>query len=456
MNKKGFFYIIAIFLIFFLENCSTKGSIENNYTNQIEDKVSLESNNKLNPDYVSFPGFDMIEDEIKFKINGKNLALKLPIYLDKNRYYICLNEFIEQLNGEIEKTDTLLDIKVNNKSYSIDLSNNIIKYSNNKFPLKKSLLNKNDIYYIGFSDFSHMFNLYTRWDKNNKIIDCKIDGFNTKNITPYKSTINQIGFMRFEDIGLNSQPYSKEYFEKLRIIANYMYQKEIPYHIAWIPRYVIPKQGVDNDPLTKNNFEIAEMVYSLDYFATHNGIIGLHGYTHQCDDDESGAGFEFGKFEPSIDIFKEKIEKALETASYLDVPVDFFEAPHYEITPDQNKIAEKYFKILYYPFNDYGRDKADLRKPQLSPYNKSSYYISTPLDYIPVNREESTLTKIKNADTTKMGSIFFHPALENSYISLTEDNNHIPTFTYADNSVLKRLIMILEEKGFNIEKVTDI
>ena len=300
-----------------------------------------------------------------------------------------------------------------------------------------------------------MLNLYTRWDKDNKLIDCKIDGFNSTNIIPYKSKINQVGFIRFEDVGLSSQNYSKEYFEKLRIIANYMFQKKMPYHIAWIPRYVIPNQGIDNNPLTKNNFEMAEMIYSLDYFTTHNGVVGLHGYTHQIDNEESGTGFEFGKAQPSTEIFKEKIEKALETASYLDIPINFFEAPHYEVTPDQNKIAEKSFKILYYPFNDYGIDKADLTKPQLSPYNKSSYYISTPLDYIPVGKEELALAKIKNTTINKMGSVFFHPSLENSFISLTENNN-IPDFNYNNNSTLKRLINILEEKGFNIIKVTDI
>ena len=301
-----------------------------------------------------------------------------------------------------------------------------------------------------------MLNLYTRWDKDKKIINCKTNGFNNSNITPYKSKINQIGLIRFEDIGLSSQPYSKDYFEKLRIIANYMNEKKIPYHIAWIPRYMIPNNGIDNDPLTKNNFEIAEMVYSLDYFTTHNGIIGLHGYTHQYGNSESGAGFEFGRYEPSPTVFRDKIKKSIETASYLDIPIDFFEVPHYEITPAQNKIAEEYFKILYYPFNDYGKNKANLTKPQLSPYNKSSYYISTPLDYIPMGKEDNALAKLKSANIKNMGSVFFHPRLENNYISLNENSNGSPTFTYNDNSTLKKLVSVLEEKGFKMIKVTDI
>lgn len=168
-----------------------------------------------------------------------------------------------------------------------------------------------------------MLNLYTRWNKKTKTINCKTNNLANSNINPYKSKIKQIGLIRLEDVGLNSEYYSQEYFERLRIIADYMNQKKIPYHIAWIPRNVIPNNKVDDDPLTENNFQVAEMVYTLDYFHNHNGIIGLHGYTHQCGTSESGAGFEFGKYEPSADIFREKIEKAIETAAYLDIPIDF-------------------------------------------------------------------------------------------------------------------------------------
>lgn len=456
MVIKKILSIFIMFFIFFLVSCNAKNTIQSKNIEQIQNDISLESSNQLNVDSTKFNGFNMSSDNISFKFDGKPLTLKFPIYLVANRYYICLNEFTEQLNGVIKKIDNSLNIKINNNVYLINLSNNIVTCPDKNFPLKKALLNENNTYYIGFSDFSHMLNLYTRWDKDKKIISCKINGFNISNITPYESKINQIGLIRFEDIGISSQAYDKYYFENLRIIANYMDQKKIPYHIAWIPRYVIPNYGVDNDPLTKNNFEIAEMVYNLDFFATHNGIIGLHGYTHQCGNSQSAAGFEFGRYEPSTAVFREKIKKAIETASYLDIPISFFEVPHYEISPAQNKIAEEYFKILYYPFNDYGPKKADLTKPQLSPYNKSSYYISTPLDYLPLGKQDSTLAKLKNADINQMGSVFFHPSLENEYISLDEDSNGVPTFTYDDNSILKRLVGVLEEKGFKMIKVTDI
>ena len=451
MIKKKFIYILLTLFIFSLLSCTNEKIIKNkeNIPNEI-------SNNDTNVNRIALTNIHMTKDNVKFKIDGKALNLKSPIYLDKNRYYICLNDFTAQLQGTIEKVDTILNIKIKDQNYSINLHDNVVNCSDKIFHLKKTMLNENDIYYISFSDLSHMLNLYTSWNKDTKTINCKINGYNIDDVTIYNPKIDQIGLIRFEDVGLNSQPYSKYYFEKLRIIANYMNIKKIPYHIAWIPRYVIPSLSVDNDPLVKNNFEIAEMVYSLDFFSNNNGIIGLHGYTHQLGNDESGIGFEFGRYEPSPTIFREKIKKATETALFLDIPINFFEVPHYEITPEQNKIAEEYFKILYYPFNDYGPKKADLTKPQLSPYNKSSYYISTPLNYIPEGKEDITLNKLKNININNMGSVFFHPNLEDKYISITEDSNGFPTFTYENNSTLKKLVSILEEKGFRMIKVTDI
>lgn len=141
---------------------------------------------------------------------------------------------------------------------------------------------------------------------------------------------------------------------------------------------------------------------------------------------------------------------------YLDTPIYFFEAPHYEITPEQNKIAEKYFKILYYPFNDYGIDKADLSKPQVGPYNGSSLYISTPLDYIAEGMEEECLDRIGTASVENMGSVFFHPVLDNRFILLSEAKNGFPVYSYDGNSFLKRLVGILEWKEYRLVEVDEL
>lgn len=459
MKRSLIFSISLICISTILAGCSSQSKASKISISQGQQQNADGKNINVTPeiDYSNFKGFNMNKDDLKLQVNGKNFNFKLPIYLDKNRYYLPLNEFTDQLNGKMNLEGNLINIKIDNKAYSINIKDNIVISPDRKFKLKKSLLQENKIFYIGLSDLSNMLNLYTRWNKDTKTISCKIDGFSkSTDVSPYEGKIKKLGFLRLEDVGVSSQSYDKDYFERLRIMGNYLNERKVPYHIAWIPRFVIPSCKIDNDPLVKNNFDIAEMVFSLDFFLTHNGVIGLHGYTHQYNNTESTVGCEFGKCQPSPEICKERIEKALSTASYLDIPVDFFEAPHYEITPAQNKVAEKYFKILYYPFCDLGPRYIDLTKPQLSPYNKSSYYISSPLDYIPVDKEDIALKRIKNSSINNMGSVFYHPNLEKKFITLSQDSDGSPTFTYQANSTLKKLIDILQSKGFNITKVTDI
>lgn len=418
---KKFLCYILIVLVFSLISCNNEiVHIENN--SQVEDKFSDLMN------IESFNRFDLESDNIKINIDGKELQLKLPIYIDKNRYIVPLNELVSNLNGNMTKEEDILNVKVNNNLYRINEENNTIQLSNKTIRLKKNLMKDKNVYYMSFIDFCNMLNLHTRWDKESKIIKCnsRLKNDTSSNMMSENSNQEQqLEFIRFEDVCVTSMNYDKDYFENLRIIANYMSENYIPYHIAWIPRYVNVKVGIDNDPCNKNSFEI----------------------------EESGVGFEFGRYDPSVEIFETKIKKAIKTADYLDIPIDFFEVPHYEITPEQNKVAEKYFRILYYPFNDFGLDKADLYKPQLSPYNNLSYYISTPLDYIDELNVDGSLKRIKNEESSKMGSVFYHPRLEGSYIHLIEDQYGSPDYNYDEDSILKQLVNILEEKHYKISNV---
>lgn len=475
MNKK--LYVIFILLSIFITGCSDGAKADST----ISDNKNIETGyNKssasdyeyeLTNNYSNFKELNLQRDDINIKINNSLLNFSLTIYIDKNRYYLPLNDLILNLNGSAVINKDSLIININNKQYSISLTDKIVKCPDKEFTLKEDILNagddKNNIYYISFYDLANMFNMYSRWDKDSKTINCRtmdVNSMSNNSIKSHNGSANlnsennkqQIGLIRLEDVCATCQAYHKDYFEDLRIIGDYLYDSNIPFHIAWIPRYINPSINVDNDPMITNNFMLAEMIYSLDYLHDRNGTIGLHGYTHQYGNFESGAGFEFGRYEPSTEVFKEKIEKSMETARYLNISIDFFEVPHYEITPEQNKIAEQYFKILYYPFNDYGIDKADLTKPQISPYNNSSLYISTPLDYIAQGKEEESLTRIENINPSYMGSVFFHPALEQSFITLSEDSNGCPIYTYNKNSTLKRLVKILSNKDYRFISVKEL
>lgn len=439
---KRFFYTLTIAISLFLVSCNSTST-------------TVKQNTKDKVDYSELKDLDIPKDNITLIIDGDNLDLKSPIYLKNNRYYICLNELVELLNGSLNSNSNLINVEISNFVFSVNLSTNELIKNNQSFPLRQNLITEDSFYYIGFSDLAYAMNMNTKWDSESKTIFCRTNDNTLNKLPKYQSKINQVGFLRLEDITLSTESFDKEYLEKIRIIGNYLNERNIPYHIAWIPRYISPNNKIDNDPMSLNNFENAEMTYTLDYFIHHNGSIGLHGYTHQRDNEVSAIGYEFGPKYPSTDEFKSRIEKAIETAKYLNIPIDFFEVPHYAITPEQNKIASEYFKILYYPFEDKRRASIDLRKPQLSPYNSISYFISTPLDYVHEENIQGSLARIQNANPNNMGSLFYHPRLDFNYINISNDNN-IPSYSYESNSPLEQIINSLQQTEFKMSKVSDI
>ncbi|MBA8982183.1 hypothetical protein [Clostridium saccharobutylicum] len=103
MMIKKFLCILLTLFTFIFMGCNNKISIKNKLEEKTPNQASASSNKELSLNYTNFNGFNMPKDNVIFKIDGKTLNLTLPIYLDKNRYYISLNEFIHELNGKIEK-----------------------------------------------------------------------------------------------------------------------------------------------------------------------------------------------------------------------------------------------------------------------------------------------------------------------------------------------------------------
>lgn len=72
-----------------------------------------------------------------------------------------------------------------------------------------------------------------------------------------------------------------------------MFSAGIPFHIPWIPRFVDHKNGIDNDISKDYSMPNANFLFTMEYLLNRNGIIGLHGYTHQYGDEVSAVGTEF-------------------------------------------------------------------------------------------------------------------------------------------------------------------
>ena len=235
-------------------------------------------------------------------------------------------------------------------------------------------------------------------------------------------------------------------------MGRYLGKKNVPYHIAWIPRYIDPEKKIDNDPSKENNFANAELIYTLDFVSSHKGEIGLHGYTHQIGNTISGHGFEFGKYNPSVEDLKTRVDKALQIAKDLNIKINFFEAPHYTISKEQNEALEKNFKYI---FNDYDENNHQ-SKPIKSPTGSGSYYVPTPLYYIEGGKENDMLNKIKNMSNTTFAGMFYHPFLEAKLIDFKDGQDGYPEDNYKKTSIIQKVIDEFEKRNVSIISIEQV
>ncbi|HWJ02849.1 MAG TPA: DUF2334 domain-containing protein, partial [Verrucomicrobiae bacterium] len=142
----------------------------------------------------------------------------------------------------------------------------------------------------------------------------------------------------------------------------------------------------------------------------------------------------------------------MDSAKRLDLPYEFFEAPHYAILADQLNVVEQHFDYVYehYP-NVYSKvveRTAGKRKVK---------YIPTPLDYVDGKQDaKRMIAKIRNLPPGILGSFFYHPYIEFEDITLESEADGYPTYKYSETSVLHQLVPVFKEKGFKFLTIKDI
>lgn len=392
-------------------------------------------------------------DNINLNIEGNLQTLSKPIYIDKNRYYIPFTEIIKVNNGEIDTDNNIITISCFDSKILLDTEEGTWDNGLIKDKLKQVPTIKDENLYVTLIDFANMFNIKTRWYGDNKTIKLYKDRDMT-DIKGYKVRGRQKGAIRFEDVYVSGNPIDSKYLEVIRIMGRYLSIKGVPYHISWIPRVVKPQENLDIDPSKENSFLLAELIYTLDYLQYNKGVIGLHGYTHQRDNEATAIGFEFGDKYPSVPELKERIEKALKIADDLNISVKFFEAPHYNITTEQNMALEDYFTYIFNNY-EFSNNLNTQTKPIRSPKGKG-LYVPTPLSYVRENGVLEIENKIDELKKDTFAGMFYHPFLEVQIIDLVEEEDGYPNYKYKEPSILASVIDTLEKKRINIISITDI
>jgi hypothetical protein len=279
--------------------------------------------------------------------------------------------------------------------------------------------------------------------------------FWNKSIFPISNLVSndRPALLRLEDITAGNEYIDAENLEKLQVIADYLFSINVPFHIAWIPRFIDPPNEVDNDISRDFNFQNTHFLFTLEYLLNRNGIVGLHGYTHQYGHEVSGIGTEFNKErnndEESI---RMRIDEAINTAQKLELPYSFFESPHYASTAFQQSIFEDYFNILYEDYVGIWNNNVIV-----SPRNHNTLYVPTPLGY--VEEEESLEKMLKRINMLRnhtLASLFYHPYIELDYIILKTDATGYPLNSFDDDSPIHRICEALYNKSCSFSKVTQL
>ncbi|WP_459476531.1 DUF2334 domain-containing protein [Clostridium saccharoperbutylacetonicum] len=384
------------------------------------------------------------EDRPITKVNGITLNIlneanikNIPMLLKSQRYYIPLDFICSKLNFTLKAQDG--GFIISNKNNNISLTEK--SYTNNSVTknLRGNLINKDGTNYISISDIEEIFNLIAVFDfKNNNISLLN----NTVN-APEPASIsysNKVALIRLEDFGCGGNYFVDQNQAKIKCMANLIYSQGMKFHVSWIPRFKDPDNNIDNDLLTNNNIENVGFVNLLDYLIDKGAEIGLHGYTHQHDDEKSGPGNELTKdVNNTVPEVQALIENGIDTASALNIPISYFESPHYGETDLQKKVIENYFQFIYEPF--------DSTKSNVYDSDDHHLFVPTPLGYVHNSDPAPIINGLNDENPNILHSLYYHPFLELKYIDFNTNNNKL-NIIYNENSPLQQIVKTLKSDNY--------
>lgn len=386
-------------------------------------------------------------DNITLNILNKYTIKNTPTLLKAQRYYVPLTLICDKLNYTIENSNNSLILTNDNIKITLN-QDNFIKDSI-KSSLRGNILVKDNESYISISDIEEIFNLIAIFDFQNKSIS--LLPTNAKepktSLVPYSK---KVAFIRFEDFTAGYTNIVDKNQTKVKCIADFLYSQGMKFHVGWIPRFKVPSENIDNDLLKNDNIENVGFVNLLDYLINKGGEIGLHGYTHQSGNDNSAVGEELSKdVNDTASATRDVVEKGIDTASALNIPISFYESPHYRDTRLQKDIIEEYFQILYEPYDN---SKKNIYKTE-----NNHLYVPTPFGYVkgPNNEMSAIVNGFNEYNPEVLHSFFYHPSTEIDFISF-DTNNDTLNVQYDKNSPLQKIVKLIKDNKYITVHVSEL
>lgn len=391
-------------------------------------------------------------DTINFKFEDKPVYFYYPVYVYLNRYYLPVENFVNKINGSVKVNKQYLYLNLKNHSAEIDTQKGLMTANNRTVQVRNPVKKFNGVSYISLIDFTDLFDMTTSWDYDSKTISLYFDRCNLKRNAV---STGRTALIRLEDVSVDQVFDTADALAKLRIVGDYLYSDGVPFHVAWVPRYLYPLYKLDNDPSKYYSMYNADFLYTLDYLIKKGALIGLHGYTHQRGNVESIVGLEFNdKFNDTDTVIANRLKAAIKCANILNIPVYFFETPHYAASYGQHKVMEKYFNYLYEPL-DSGHEE-NVYKVTLG--KRVVRYVPTLFDYVKGERDtDNMIYKIDTVNPKALASFFYHPNIDFPYIRFTKvEGTDYPYYAYLSNSPLHRIIDTFYKNKFMFKKITSL
>lgn len=386
------------------------------------------------------------------EISGVNLNIlsetniaNVPMLLKSQRYYIPLSFICDKLSYTLDVSANEILLYGNNNK--ISLTEDCYYKNSNSGSLRGNLIKYNGTYYISISDIEQLFDLVAVFDfKNNSI---SLINSNVKAPEePYILYSDKIALMRWEDFACGGSNFTDTNQTKIKCMADLLYSKGVKFHVSWIPRFKSPEDNIDNDLLKNNNIVNVGFVNLLDYLINRGAKIGLHGYTHQHGNEESGTGEEMSKdVNNTIPETRSIVENGIDTASALNIPISYFESPHYQKTQLQRKVIEDYFQYIYESFDG----------SQSNIYKSDDYhlFVPTPLGYVHDSNPSSIIDGLNNYNPYILHSFYYHPFVELKYINFDTTNNKL-NVTYDENSPLQQIVRTLKTDKYTMVHIDEL
>ncbi|EKQ52862.1 MULTISPECIES: DUF2334 domain-containing protein [unclassified Clostridium] len=384
------------------------------------------------------------EDRPITKVSGVSLNIldesnitNVPMLLKSQRYYLPLDFICSKLNYKLDILDN--KISISNSDNTISLTKNSYTKNSKTGSLRGNLVNIENSNYISISDIEEIFDLIAVFNFKIKNISLLNDNIKAPKDSPVLYN-DKVALIRLEDFGSGGNYAVDQNQTKVKLMANLLYSQDMKFHVSWIPRFKSPTDNIDNDLLTNNSIANVGFVNLLDYLINKGAEIGLHGYTHQHGDEKSGPGNELTKDVNNTESdVRAIVENGIDTASALNIPISYFESPHYGETELQKSVIEQYFQFIYEPFNSTTNNI----------YNLDDYhlFVPTPLGYVHNSDPTSIIDGLNDEDPDKLHSFYYHPYVELQYINFNTSNNKL-NIIYDENSPLQKIVKTLKSDQY--------